>query len=67
MSWYPSHVQSWTKIPNEYQASALAEKGHTIYVRGDGKHHDTGICQKCREQSAARIEEHPALRAGGIA
>lgn len=42
---YPRHTQSWTLTSNWRE---LVTSGHTVYYRGDGAHHDTGICSKCR-------------------
>ena len=46
--WY-SYPQSWTLTRN---AEELKRAGHCVYYRGDGAHHDTGICSKCREEAA---------------
>ena len=51
---YPgSYPQSWTTMYYD-SARRLEADGHTIYHRGDGAHHDSGTCGKCREEAAQK-------------
>lgn len=46
------YPQSWTRTNNDIDLKRL---GHTVYYRGDGAHHDSTICSKCREEAAKKI------------
>jgi hypothetical protein len=47
-----TYPQSWTLVRN---GPELERAGHTVYRRGDGFHHWTAVCSKCREQAEQRV------------